>query len=229
MSTEHDPLASMKWPEPAAPRAELSQAIRKQCTENLSACHCASAGRRAMWTALLALTMAGLLLGLAEMFHPLGPGTLLGALAWSLVLVVLLVVGLGSPAARRPASLLRRALVCAVPVLFVVYLGLHASSGSGFDHFVHSEATGAMRCGLFSFGVGAVITTLMLALWRRSDPITPSLSGALIGLGGGLSASIGAGIGCSTNESWHMLLGHGPIVIGLGVFGWAIGRRWLAP
>ena len=68
-----------------------------------------------------------------------------------------------------------------------------------------------------------------MLLWRHTDPFSPGLSGALVGLLGGLAGAVGIGFACPNAEAWHMCIGHGLTLAAVGSLGWLLGRRLLAP
>jgi hypothetical protein len=155
---------------------------------------------------------------------------LYGALGWSVVLSLTLLIGLASPPGRRPRTLLRLGVAVLVPVLFLAYLTQAALAHVPFAVFsggAHAEH--AVRCGAICFAVGAVVTGGVMLLWRRTDPLTPGISGALVGLVGSMGSALGMGIACPSHEAWHLCVSHGVVVVALVVLGAAFGRRLLAP
>ncbi|HEY3499230.1 MAG TPA: NrsF family protein, partial [Polyangiaceae bacterium] len=76
---------------------------------------------------------------------------------------------------------------------------------------------------------GALVTGGVLLLWRRTDPMSPGVSGALAGLAGGMGSALAFGVACPSHEAWHLWLSHGVVVVALVVLGGAVGRRLLAP
>jgi hypothetical protein len=97
------------------------------------------------------------------------------------------------------------------------------------DQFMHEGAGHAGLCGTFALIVGAIASGGTLYVWRRTDPLTPGLSGALAGLLGGIAAGVGVGIACPSAESWHLWLAHGTTVLVLVIVGAVVGKKWLAP
>ena len=69
----------------------------------------------------------------------------------------------------------------------------------------------------------------LLLSWRRTDPFTPFLTGALIGGWAGLAGAVALGLFCPSCDVGHLILGHGGVVLlGIMIGGW-LGRRLLAP
>jgi hypothetical protein len=138
-------------------------------------------------------------------------------------------VGLVRPPGKRGSRVLRLALAISIPIAFVAYLALAASSSLPLGRFLHEGVGHTVACGVHALLFGALVAGGTLFLWRGTDPLTPGLSGAIAGLLGGLAGAVGIGVSCPSGESWHLWLAHGSAVllfVGLGF--WA-GRRWLAP
>jgi hypothetical protein len=153
---------------------------------------------------------------------------LFGAAGWGIVHLAVLVVGLVRPPGKRGSRELRWAIALGLPLVFFVYLTFSAHSTLPFAQFLR-EDTHASTCGLFTLLFGAAAAGGTLLAWRRTDPLTPGLSGALAGLLGGLAGATGIGMACPSHEAWHLWLAHGTTVLVFVVAGWAIGRKWLAP
>jgi hypothetical protein len=153
-----------------------------------------------------------------------------GALGWSAVLGATLLVGLASPPGRRPRTALRWAVAVAIPLFFILYLEMTAWAHVPFAVFSQGAmAEHAVRCGAICFAVGAVMSAGVMLLWRGTDPLTPGLSGALLGLVGGMGSALGMGVLCPSHEAWHLCISHGVVLASLAVLGAAAGRRLLAP
>jgi hypothetical protein len=155
---------------------------------------------------------------------------LYGAGGWAIIQTLVLVFGLARPPGRKPARALRLVIAVVVPVLFLGYLAATASSWMTFERFSQgASASHAVGCGLMSLFLGALVSGGVLLLWRGTDPLTPGLSGALVGLVGGLGGAVAVGIACPSHEAWHMGCSHGLGVIALVFLGGAVGRRLLSP
>lgn len=231
--SERDPLDDLPWPKPEGPCKEVSQAIHKACTGNLDSKECRSARRRAAMSLLFPTVTVGVFAWLAVR-RGIGEGViragLYGALGWAAVLSLTLLVGMASPPGRRPRTALRVGFAVLVPIAFFAYLTQTAWASVPFHEFSEGAyAAHAIRCGALCFGVGALMSGGVMLLWRRTDPLTPGVSGALLGLVGGMGSALGLGIACPSHEAWHLCISHGVVVASLVVLGAAAGRRLLTP
>ena len=77
--------------------------------------------------------------------------------------------------------------------------------------------------------MGALVAGGALFAWRRTDPYTPGISGALIGVVAGLSSGSGMTMACASHEMFHACFAHGLVVFALAALGFGFGRRLLAP
>jgi hypothetical protein len=231
---ERDSIADLPWAEPVAPRAEVSQAIRHHCTRDLCRRRVPSPGARVAISLLVSAIIIGALLALTR-HHDRPPGALraaaFGVIGWMLVQGLVLVVGLGSPPGKRLSRTVRVAVAVVIPIAFLAYLGWAAAYSLPVGEFVGDtrHAGWAAGCGFITFLFGALAAGCMMRIWRRTDPMTPRLSGAFAGLIGGLTGAVAVGWACPSQESWHLWLAHGVTVVALVCVGGLIGRRWLAP
>jgi hypothetical protein len=231
--SERDPLDDLPWPAPPKPCNEVSAAIHQKCTKNLDGRTCKSAQRRAALTLLVPTLTVGLFCWWA-IIKGIAPhyirGGLFGALGWSVVLGATLLIGLANPPGLRPRTAVRVGIAVLVPLVFFVYLAGQADAKVTIDQFTHGHyADHALRCGAICFMVGALMSAGLMLLWRRTDPLTPRISGAFVGLLGGMGSALGMGIACPSHELWHSCVSHGVVVASLVVLGAAAGRRLLAP
>jgi hypothetical protein len=230
---DDDTLADMPWPSPVDPPPELSRAIRRSCTQNLEK----RRGLSSLQRLGLSLLIAGVLVGLLH-YGGVAQGrsetvlraALFGALGWIAITAVVLFLGLGRPPGRRGSLALRVGVLLALPVIFFGYLAFAGSGHMPLGEFVQGSHAGwAIGCGLVATVFGAAAAGGMWFVWRGTDPLTPGLSGALAGMAGGMVGAIAMGCGCAATETWHLWTSHGSVLIVLGLVGWLVGRRWLAP
>jgi hypothetical protein len=87
----------------------------------------------------------------------------------------------------------------------------------------------AARCGAVALVVGGITALTTFVIWRRTDPFTPRLSGAIVGLSGGLVGAAAVGLACPSAEAWHLGVGHGLSTLCLASAGWLVGGRFFAP
>lgn len=231
---ERDPLGDLPWPgEPAPPRPEVTRAIHEQCTRNLHCKRGLSAGRRLLLSVALSAFVVGLLVYLTYgRQRPEGAlrAALLGAVGWGIVQAFVLFVGLARPPGKRVSRRARLLIAVTVPIAFLAYLAFEGTRWLPLGTFVHTQAADkAMHCGLHVLLFGAIVSGGTLLIWRGTDPLSPGLSGALAGLVGGLAGALAIGVACPNGETWHLWVGHGLTVVALVFFGWAAGRRLLAP
>lgn len=230
---ELDALGDLPWPRPIEPPARLSDAICKHCTKELVAKRGLSARQRVGLSLLFSGVVTALLVAVAlsrGISDPAVSSAIYGALGWAVIQMAVLIVGLARPPGRKPARAVRLVIAVVVPVVFLGYLALTASSWLPFEAFSQgATARHAVGCGLVSLFLGALVSGGTLLLWRGTDPLTPGLSGALVGLVGGLGGAVAVGIACPSHEAWHMGCAHGLGVIALVFLGGAVGRRLLSP
>lgn len=109
----------------------------------------------------------------------------------------------------------------------LAWLAMQATHFSG--HFASIEAAATARCALHAFIKGTLCALALLFVWRRTDPFSPGLSGALLGLVGGLGGTLSVGLLCPNEEGFHLTLGHGLAALAVCGIGFFIGRKWLTP
>lgn len=231
MTSRETPLPDLDWRDPPAPRAEVSAAIKQACTRDLDKTRGLGAWQRAMLSVLAsgAVVAAMFALGLAQDSRDHAfQSALFAAAGWGVVHLAVLVVGLVRPPGRRGSRELRWAMALGLPLAFLVFLALSAETRAPFADFLRQD-THAPTCGLFTLLFGAAAAGGTLLAWRRTDPLTPGLSGALAGLCGGLAGATGIGMACPSQEAWHLWLAHGSTVVVFVLVGWLAGRKWLTP
>lgn len=228
-----DPLADLPWPKPEAPGEAVSAKICGACTKNL----CPQRGLSAVSRVTLCLVMSGLVASYGYWFgvrhnrseFGLRMGVY-GAVAWGLVQAAVLYVGFAPQRGVLGSRRVRMGVAMLLPLLFLGYLSYAAWSYVPFEEFSQSPRAGhAFSCGLVALLIGAVVGGSVLLAWRRTDPVTPRLSGTLAGLVGGVGGALAVGIGCPSHEAWHLWTAHGLIVLALGLAGFGVGRRLFSP
>jgi hypothetical protein len=235
MTNRHDdPLSELEWRLPEAPCQRVANAIRSECTAGL--CKKKGASRTRRTSASIAL-FAGVIVVLAflgitrdgSISDPVR-AALYGAAGWGAVLSAILFSSVARPPGRRLGAGYRLFLAIAVPIVFLGYLALTATGRLPFSAFSVGEyADHALRCGLLCMFLGAAISGGIFFLWRGTDPATPGLSGALVGLVGGMGSALALGIACPSHEAFHLWFSHGIVVVAMVLLGGLVGRRLFAP
>lgn len=232
-SGELDALSDLPWPTPGEPPKAVSDAICKHCTKSLHARRGASAEKRVVLSLLFSGVVTGVLVLLSVLNGSAGAtftSAVYGGVGWAIIQAFVLFFGLARPPGKKPARALRLVVAVVVPILFLGYLAATASATLSFEAFSHGPtASHAVGCGLVSLFLGALVSGGVLLLWRGTDPLTPGLSGALVGLVGGLGGAVAIGMACPSHEAWHLGCSHGLGVIALVFLGGAVGRRLLSP
>jgi len=229
---ENDTMAELPWPEPVDPPAELSRAIRRTCTQDLRRKRGLSSYQRLGISMLISaaiimlLHYAGVAQGRSEAALR---AALYGALGWVVVTAGVLFLGLARPPGRSGSRALRLGLAAVIPVAFFVYLAFAGSDRLPLHEFVGEHAGWAVECGLIATFFKTLSAGSMWFIWRGTDPLTPGLSGALAGMAGGMVSACAMGCACAATETWHLWMSHGTMLVGLGLVGWLVGKRWLAP
>ncbi len=230
---QEDDLAELPWPKPATPSVECSQAIRRECTQGLCAKRGASAKQRLLGSLTISTLTVGLVFWLAKTTgHDESTlrSALYGAAGWGVVMTIILSLSLARPPGRRGSVTWRVLVAVLLPVAFFGYLAYAATSHVAFDAFSHgARASHAVRCGFVALGLGALVSTGIMLCFRRTDPLNPGVSGAIVGLTGGLTSAVAVGIGCPSHEAWHLWAAHGMVLVALVLVGWGVGRRVLSP
>ncbi len=229
-----DPLHDSAWPEPAAPSADVSAAIHRICTANLRPVKSRSIIDRIVRSILLSGGLFAVLLGLGWRLHPPHRAVavaLAGALVWGIAQASVIIVGLGRVPGRRAHRLIRWAVVFAVPLAFFIHLTLASDVTLPIQDFLTAPRSvrHTVVCGVHALIFGLMAMVTLFVLWRRTDPFSPRLSGAVAGLAGGLVGAVALDMTCPHLEAWHLWIGHGLTLIALVAAGWYAGRRWLAP
>ncbi|HET9953609.1 MAG TPA: NrsF family protein [Polyangiaceae bacterium] len=228
-----DPLADLPWPTPKAPSGEVSAAICGQCTHKLKPQRGLKSWQRLVLSVILSLSVFGTLAWLTRgraRFEGTFHNALVGAAGWGIVLAAVMWAGLARPPGRRVSTRIRLVMAVLLPVGFLMYVVHAAPEWVSFAEFSHgARAAHAIGCSLVGLVFSAIVSGGVLLLWRGTDPLSPSLSGALVGLVGGVGGSLAIGVGCASQEGWHSSFAHGLGVIAFTLLGWGVGRRLLSP
>jgi hypothetical protein len=232
--TQRDPLADLPWPgATVTPSEECSQAIRGTCTKGLCKERGISATSRALVTLGLSLLLLGYYVWYAFTEHQPSPvirTALYGAIGWLGAQAVFVFVGLARPPGKRGSRALRIGLLVGLPSLFMGYLALISTEHFAFAKFAEGQSGGhAVGCAGVALLLGALVAGGALFAWRRTDPYTPGISGALIGVVAGLASGSGMSVACASHEAFHACFAHGLVVFALAALGFGFGRRLLAP
>jgi len=210
------------------PSSNTRQAIRGAVMADLAPVRGLSAVGRAalvMLTGVLAIVAVVSSYGTASVSG--SPPQIIAAAVGG-VLVVVAGVALGgalSPAmARLPSRRSRALLVVGLVIAWSAFV--FAIAALSAEHGCPYSSWG---CLLRTLGTGTVLLGAWLWIWRRSDPWTPRVGGALIGALAGAIASAGGGIACLANSSVHLVVGHWLVVPLLAGAGALLARRAVAP
>jgi hypothetical protein len=227
-------LDDVVWPGQAAPSEAVGAAIHKICTADLQPAKIRSIPNRIVRSIALSGGLFGVLLALGWRLHPPRRAVavaLAGALVWGIAQASVIVVGLGHAPGKRVHRWVRWAVVFAVPLAFFVHLTLASDVTLTVRDFITSPHSlrRTVVCGVHALIFGLLAIIALFALWKRSDPFSPRLSGAVTGLAGGLVGAVALDMTCPHLEAWHLWVGHGLTLVALVAAGWYAGRRWLAP
>ncbi len=213
------------------PRADVREAVRRECTAGLCAKRVGSRRNRILACGGLFAFIVGGSAFLASGVLGIGyaSAALWGALGWAIVLLAILAVNLRPQSVH--AGIWRALVLLGVPGGFFWYLTTQSGPGPSFLDFINDTGmcVHVVKCGLMSLVVGAMASAGMFYVWRASDPFSPRLSGVVLGLAGGIAGALTAGFVCPGQDAWHVVFGHGLGVVVLAVGGAALGRRVLSP
>lgn len=212
----------------AAPSERVLVALREELKKDAEPRRTLSRGQRA------ALSGGALILGLtltsvnALLNSP--RAFLLAAAALSLSVGGLLLAGAVPGKSAGFGSNARRSLFFGLTIFAFTALALEAESFLSMREFLEPTSTKhAAQCATHSLVGGVVGSTLLMFLWRRTDPFTPGLTGAGLGLLGGATGTMSVSLLCQSGEGMHLTLGHGVSLLLLTLAGVYCGRKWLTP
>jgi hypothetical protein len=141
------------------------------------------------------------------------------------------VLGLGVPAGKNHLRLEgRRAIVAVLLLALVGMLLARQSEAVPLSEFLSkSHVLAALKCAVHCLWTGGLYLAGLLFIWKRTDPFSPRLTGALMGVISGLLGNVGLSFLCSNLEVMHLFFGHGLAALVLGVVGQWSGPRVLSP
>ena len=234
MTHEHDPFAGAAWPKQQCPSEEVAARIHNICARNHRPARLVTVGTRITRSIALSGLLFGVLLAFGWQRHPPTRAiawALIGALIWGILQAAVILVGFGRSSGKRLHRVWRWGMVLTISTAFLLYLTLTSDSILPLRHFLSDSKAirHTLSCGIHALLFGAMAIALLFVVWRKSDPFSPRLSGAVSGLAGGLVGSVALEMVCPHFEAWHLWIGHGLTLVMLVAFGWYAGRRWLAP
>lgn len=158
------------------------------------------------------------------------PGVFLVALAaCSLSVGALLFSGV-IPGSGRTSAGTRRYLLGALAVATFTVLALKADHFLSYGQFADGECLmRTTHCASYALLAGVIVSSGLMIIWRRTDPFSPGLTGALIGFLGGLIGTVSVSLSCRADEGIHLTLGHGIATVVVTGLCWWGGRKWLSP
>jgi hypothetical protein len=156
-------------------------------------------------------------------------------LGWGFFVSLLVVGVVLSPAmpGKRPdrpriTLSLRRFLLGLILALLAMFF---IESADEFSPGIHAPARMAstVKCAVHGLVRGGLGLGLLLGIWRRTDPFSPRLSAALLGLAAGLLGVLATTLACPNHEGWHLMFGHALVVALTAGLGFLLGERFLSP
>jgi hypothetical protein len=150
------------------------------------------------------------------------------AVAWALVGVASTWAGVS-----RGRSMLGRTAVWKKATIFFTPLALLVTSlalGAVWPETLvdHARMHRHLLCILGTLGFAWGPLGVFLALWRRSDPLVPRLTGAAIASAAGAWGALAIELHCKFTSPFHVVVGHVLPVALFALQGMYIGRRFLA-
>lgn len=222
-----DPFSQLAARDPT-PSDRVLVALREDLSRDNGPRRSSSRGAR------VALSAGALLLGLvltsASAIKSAPSSLFVAGAALSLSVAGLLLAG-AVPGGRGRLGLYGRRLLVAVITIFAfTALALQASSFLTFGEFLDDASVKSVSaCARHSLLSGVIGASALMFIWRRTDPFSPTLTGGLLGLFGGVLGTVSVGLLCNHGEGLHLTLGHGVSLVVLLVLGLIVGRRWLSP
>ena len=230
MTGPDDALDSLPpLPTPEGPSAATSDAIRRAVHADLCPVKRRSLGRR-----MLFVLAAGLATGLLVVvsyggFGFTGMSRHVAATVVCSLLAGLAAIALGGSFTPKVTALPPGSTRMLLLATLVVTWSLYLVAGVADEAMATALSASSVGCGLRSTLAGAVGAGAFMWIWRKTDPWTPRLSGALIGACAGAIASAGVGIPCPPEQGGHMVVGHWLAVPVLALLGALMAPRVLSP
>jgi hypothetical protein len=225
--TRKDPFTQLAERAPR-PRDAVLEAIRQELHQDLEKKRSLSRWERVL------LSTAALVVGLGlttfEAFFDAPEAAVLTAAALSLSVGGLLLAGVVPGEARSMGLSVRKVLVGLLCVTAFTALALKAEVFFSLQQFTEPDSLHrATACATHSLISGVLGATALLFVWRRTDPFSPGLSGAFLGLLGGAVGTTSVNLACHNAEGLHLTLAHGLSLIVFALLGVIVGRKWLSP
>jgi hypothetical protein len=124
----------------------------------------------------------------------------------------------------------RRLVVATLAIIGFTALALQAEHFFSLSEFLGADSmTRATKCASHSLLSGVLGSSVLMLIWRRTDPFSPGLTGGTLGLVGGAVGTLSVGLLCESDEGLHLTLSHGISLLVLTVLGIVVGRKWLSP
>jgi hypothetical protein len=208
------------------PSDEIRDAIRDAVKADLKPVRALSIQVRALLA--LAIAVLASIVGFAlfggpsdaSSSAPLRVGLVVVALS-----VVAMVVAFTPRATGQANRSLKMASTAAVLLGWTAYLALHCESG----RLACALEGPALVCAIRGLLIGLAGGGALFWLWRKTDPWTPRLSGALVGGASGAIAAATVSMMCGGVSAGHLAVGHWLVVPILAIMGALTARRVLAP
>ncbi len=221
-----DPFAQLAA-KAAAPSDRVLNALREEVRDDTKPRQSLSRAKRT-WFSVLALALGFTLTTVKIVGH--SPTAFVMALAaCSLSIGALLFSGV-IPGNGSTSVGTRRSLLGVLAVVTFTVLALKADYFMPLGQLTQGEhITRIAHCGVYSLMAGVIASSGVMIIWRRTDPFSPGLTGALIGFLGGLIGTVSVSLSCRADEGIHLTLGHGIATVLVAALCWFWGRKWLAP
>jgi hypothetical protein len=211
-----------------APPSRVLESIRQEIARSPKKKRLISRVERVTWSAIALLL--GLCLSAATQLEKSPESVLLAAAAFSLSAAGLLLAGAVPSGDRLMGVSARRTIFAVLSISLFTGLALRADHFLSLSEFGKGEGSHqAMMCAGHSLISGVLVASALMFFWRRSDPFSPGLTGAFLGLLGGALGTFGVELVCAHDEGLHITLAHGASILVLALVGTFIGRKWLSP